>query len=207
MKFLVGQTGQSTAVFIVNGEEAINITDLDDNVGSDRASLIASGITRNELQSLCADAPTVSVAGITPALPIARPGKVVCLGLNYMGHIKEGGRDIPDYPVFFMRGPTSLLPSGAPMVRPECSHTFDYEAELLVIIGKRGRRIREEDALDYVFGYTTFNDASVREYQRKSTQWTPGKNFDGTGAVGPIVVTPDELPPGAAGLGSASNVA
>ena len=92
------------------------------------------------------------------------------------------------------------------MVRPTASITLDYEAELMLIVGKGGRHISEEDALSHVFGYTVFNDGSVREYQRKTHQWTPGKNFDATGAVGPYTVTPDELPPGATGLKIQSRV-
>jgi len=92
------------------------------------------------------------------------------------------------------------MPAQAPMIRPSCSEQLDYEAELMLIIGKGGRHIAEADALQHVFGYTIFNDGSVREYQRKTHQWGAGKNFDNTGAVGPIVVTPDELPEGATGL-------
>jgi len=148
----------------------------------------------------------VALDHISPALPIAQPGKFICLGLNYVEHIKEGGYDIPDYPALFMRSHNSLMAAGAPMVRPSCSETLDYEAELLVIIGQGGRHISEATALDHVFGYSVFNDGSVREYQRKTHQWTPGKNFDDTGAVGPVVVTPDELPTGASGLRIESRV-
>ncbi|MEO0504188.1 MAG: fumarylacetoacetate hydrolase family protein [Pseudomonadota bacterium] len=153
-----------------------------------------------------ADAPAVPLASITPALPIASPGAITCVGLNYTDHIKEGGYDIPDYPAFFMRGRNSIMAAGQPMVRPACSETLDYEAELMVIIGKGGRHIAKADALDHVFGYTVFNDGSIREYQRKTHQWTPGKNFDDTGAIGPLVVTPDEVPAGAAGLTIESRV-
>ena len=136
---------------------------------------------------------------LLPVVP--RPGKFICLGLNYVDHAKEGGHhDLPAYPTLFMRGPTSLLAAGAPMTRPSLSETLDYEAELAVVIGKRGKAIPEEVALTHVAGYALFNDATIREYQRITTQWTPGKNFDGTGAFGPELVTPDELPPGAAGL-------
>ncbi|MEM7291180.1 MAG: fumarylacetoacetate hydrolase family protein, partial [Pseudomonadota bacterium] len=114
--------------------------------------------------------------------------------------------DIPDYPALFMRGRQSVMAAGAPMVRPAVSEQLDYEAELMVIIGKGGRHISEEDALDHVFGYTVFNDGSVRDYQRKTHQWTPGKNFDATGAIGPFVVTPDEVPAGASGLKIESRV-
>ncbi|HSG94375.1 MAG TPA: fumarylacetoacetate hydrolase family protein, partial [Afifellaceae bacterium] len=129
-----------------------------------------------------------------------RPGKVLCLGLNYAGHAREGGHEVPTYPGIFMRALSSLMAAGEPMVRPRVSDKFDFEAELMVIIGKTGRHISEAEALKHVFGYTVFNDGSVRNFQRKSSQWTPGKNFDGTGPVGPIVVTPEDLPPGASGL-------
>ena len=134
------------------------------------------------------------------ALPFTQPGKVVCLGLNYADHAKEGGHAVPEYPSLFLRVPTSLVAAGQPMICPGVSDKFDYEAELLAIIGRGGRHIAAEDALDHVFGYSCFNDGSVRDYQRKTAQWTAGKNFDATGAIGPVIVTADELPPGAAGL-------
>jgi 2-keto-4-pentenoate hydratase/2-oxohepta-3-ene-1,7-dioic acid hydratase in catechol pathway len=135
---------------------------------------------------------------LLPAVP--RPGKFICLGLNYIDHAKEGGHNVPPYPTLFMRGPTSLTAAGAPIVQPGLSDTLDYEAELAVVIGKPARRVTESESLHHVAAYALFNDATVREYQRITTQWTPGKNFDGTGAFGPELVTPDELPPGAAGL-------
>jgi 2-keto-4-pentenoate hydratase/2-oxohepta-3-ene-1,7-dioic acid hydratase in catechol pathway len=135
---------------------------------------------------------------LLPAVP--RPGKFICLGLNYIDHAKEGGHAVPPYPTLFMRGPTSLTAAGAPIVQPSLSDTLDYEAELAVVIGRPARNVREADALQQVAAYALFNDATVREYQRITTQWTPGKNFDGTGAFGPELVTPDELPPGATGL-------
>lgn len=136
---------------------------------------------------------------LLPVVP--RPGKFVCLGLNYVDHAKEGGHNtLPAYPTLFMRGPTSLQAAGKPIPRPAISDTLDYEAELAVIIGKGGKNISEDEALGHVAGYALFNDATVREYQRITSQWTPGKNFDETGAFGPELVTPDELPPGAAGL-------
>lgn len=134
------------------------------------------------------------------ALPFARPGKVVCLGLNYRAHAQEGGYAVPDYPAIFLRTASSLLAAGAPIVVPHVSEKLDYEAELLVVIGRGGRYIPEPRALSHVFGYSCFNDASVRDFQRKTHQWTPGKNFDGTGALGPVTVTADELPEGASGL-------
>lgn len=137
-------------------------------------------------------------AKLLPAVP--HPGKIVCLGLNYADHAAEGGHNKPEYPSFFLRVATSLAAHGQPLLRPRVSDKFDYEAELAVIIGKRGRNLREQDALEVVAGYTCFNDGSLRDYQRKTSQWTIGKNFDRTGPLGPWVVPASELPPGAAGL-------
>jgi 2-keto-4-pentenoate hydratase/2-oxohepta-3-ene-1,7-dioic acid hydratase in catechol pathway len=132
--------------------------------------------------------------------PVPNPGKIICIGLNYRAHAIEGGNAIPDYPAVFMRCTTSLAAPGGEMIYPGCSDKLDYEAELAVIIGKTARNVAAANALDYVAGYSCFNDGSVRDYQRKSTQWTMGKNFDGTGGFGPDLVTRDELPAGAAGL-------
>ena len=131
---------------------------------------------------------------------IDQPGKIVCLGLNYADHAKEGGNARPEYPSFFMRGPSSLTAHLAPIIRPSVSDKLDYEAELAFIVGKKARNLTKENALDCVAGYSIFNDGSLRDYQRKTSQWTIGKNFDQTGAFGPWLVTPDELPSGAHGL-------
>lgn len=140
------------------------------------------------------------VGDVKLGMPIPKPGAVVCMGLNYRDHAKEGGNPIPDYPAIFLRAASSLIPDGAPLIVPKCSDQLDYEAELAIIIGRTARNVVEQDALSYVFGYSCFNDGSIRNYQRKSTQWTIGKNFDDTGAFGPSVVTADELPRGAHGL-------
>ncbi len=206
MKYLVGETSSGTAVFAVKGENAVNLTALNPAIGADLMAMVQSPELIESVADKIADAPQVAVSSITPALPIANPGTIICLGLNYTDHIKEGGYDIPDYPALFMRGKNSIMAAGAPLVRPNCSDKLDYEAELMFIVGKGGRHISEADALLHVFGYTVFNDGSVRDYQRKTHQWTPGKNFDNTGAIGPIVVTPDEVPAGAAGLKIESRV-
>lgn len=206
MKYLVGTTSQGTAVFAVTGENAVNLTALDTSIGTDLTALINDPALKESISGKLKDAPTVPVSSITPELPVANPGTIICMGLNYTDHIKEGGYDIPDYPALFMRGKNSIMASGAPLVRPTCSEKLDYEAELMIIVGKGGRHISKTDALDHVFGYTVFNDGSVRDYQRKTHQWTPGKNFDNTGAIGPFTVTPDEVPAGAAGLKIESRV-
>jgi 2-keto-4-pentenoate hydratase/2-oxohepta-3-ene-1,7-dioic acid hydratase in catechol pathway len=206
MKYIVGQSANRNAVYLVLGDEAVNLTELNPDCGEDLLAIIENPTLVSELDGAIRSAPKIPVAEITPALPLKQPGKIICLGLNYINHIKEGGYDVPEYPALFMRGLNSMMPSGASMVRPSCSEQLDYEVELMLIIGKPGRHISEESALSYVFGYTVFNDGSIRDYQRKTHQWTAGKNFDSTGGLGPCVVTPDELPEGAAGLKIESRV-
>jgi len=137
---------------------------------------------------------------LQPLPPLMASPKIICIGLNYSAHAGEGGFQPPDYPAVFARFNSSLIGDRAALVRPKVSDKFDYEGELVVVIGRGGRAISKEAALSHVIGYSIFNDASVRDYQMKSTQWTIGKNFDGTGAFGPHLVTADELPSGATGL-------
>lgn len=133
--------------------------------------------------------------------PLMRPAKIICLGLNYRGHARETNQKEPDYPPVFCRFASSLIGHNTPIIVPGVSHQgLDYEGELVAVVGKRARHVQPGDALDVIAGYSIFNDASERIYQRKSPQWTMGKNFDATGAFGPEFVTSDELPPGAQGL-------
>ena len=132
--------------------------------------------------------------------PVPEPPKILCVGLNYDDHLEESGLKKPAYPEIFGRFATSLIAHQEPIRRPRESTALDYEAELAVVIGKPGRRISQEQALDHVAGYSLFNDATVRDFQLRTPQWTMGKNFDGTGSFGPWLVTPDAVPPGASGL-------
>jgi 2-keto-4-pentenoate hydratase/2-oxohepta-3-ene-1,7-dioic acid hydratase in catechol pathway len=140
----------------------------------------------------------VDQARYLPLVP--KPGKLICLGLNYKDHAAEGGHAVPDYPAFFFRAATSLAGQSDEIEMPAVSEQLDYEVELAVVIGRTTRNARHDQALEAVAGYSVFNDGSVRDYQRKSAQWTIGKNFDRTGPLGPDLVTPDEAPPGARGL-------
>src|SRR3984885_13853799 len=146
-------------------------------------------------QSSAIDLNTVRVL---PPVPV--PPKILCVGLNYDDHLEESGLKKPAYPETFARFATRLIPHREPIRRPRESIALDYEAELAVVIGKPGRRIFQEQALDHVAGYSIFNDATVRDFQLRTPQWTIGKNFDGTGSFGPWLVTPDAVPPGASGL-------
>jgi 2-keto-4-pentenoate hydratase/2-oxohepta-3-ene-1,7-dioic acid hydratase in catechol pathway len=126
---------------------------------------------------------------------IADPAaKFLCVGVNYMPHIKEMGRERPDYPVIFVRFADSLVGHAAAMIKPRVSEQFDFEGELAVVIGRTARHVSRDRALDYVAGFSCFNDGSVRDFQRHGLQWTPGKNFHASGAFGPWLVTRDEQP-------------
>ncbi|MNF65237.1 Ureidoglycolate lyase [compost metagenome] len=147
-----------------------------------------------------AQGPVVEI-GEQDYLPLMRkPGKIICVGLNYADHTKESPYAQPDYPTLFPRFNSSLTAHNKPLIRPKVSDTLDYEGEMAVVLKSGGRHIPKDKALDHVAGYALFNEGSVRDYQFKSPQWTVGKNFDDTGAFGPDLVTADELPPGGKGL-------
>jgi 2-keto-4-pentenoate hydratase/2-oxohepta-3-ene-1,7-dioic acid hydratase in catechol pathway len=142
----------------------------------------------------------LALADLTLLPPLQNPAKAFAIGLNYVDHAAESNFEPPRHPVLFQRFPTSWVAHGAPLVRPRVSTQFDYEAELVAIIGKAGRYIAKEDALEHVAGYSIFNEGSIRDYQFRSGQWLWGKNFDRSGGFGPEVVSADELPAGARGL-------
>ena len=210
MKLMMFETGGDARLGVVEGDTVIDVAACCAGVPSTLLALIETGPQAlAQIADAIKTAPDnakLALGDATPALPIERPGKFICVGLNYAAHAREGGHDIPVYPSLFVRWASSLVAAEAPVIRPKVSDRFDYEAELTIVIGKGGRHIDEAQALDHVFGYTMFNDVSVRDYQRKTTQWTAGKNFDGTGPLGPVIVTPDELPPGASGLRITSRV-
>ena len=126
--------------------------------------------------------------------PIRDPGKLICVGLNYKTHVEETGNTEGPNPSIFVRFADSVVGHGQPMVKPRLSDKFDYEGELAVVIGRPAWRVGTADALGVVAGYACFNDGSVRDFQRHTSQWTPGKNFRASGAFGPWVVTADEIP-------------
>jgi 2-keto-4-pentenoate hydratase/2-oxohepta-3-ene-1,7-dioic acid hydratase in catechol pathway len=144
--------------------------------------------------------PAIDLNAVRLLPPVPVPPKILCVGLNYDDHLQESGLKKPTYPEIFGRFATSLIAHQQPIRRPPESVTLDYEAELAVVIGKPGRRIPRDQALDHVAGYSLFNDATIRDFQLRTPQWTMGKNFDATGAFGPWLVTPDAVPPGAHGL-------
>lgn len=144
--------------------------------------------------------PEIDVEKIEFLAPFRKAEKVICIGLNYVDHSVESGFQPPKYPAVFIRFTSSLIGHLAPIVRPKASEQLDYEGELVAVIGKAGRHISKSAALEHVVGYSLFNDASIRDFQFKSGQWTMGKNFNSTGAFGPEFISAEELPPGCKGL-------
>lgn len=210
MKLMMFEDDGPARLGVAEGENVIDIAKCDPSLPTTLQALIEAGDgTLDRVASAieaASDGSKLPLNSVRPALPLERPGKFICVGLNYAAHAREGGHDLPEYPSLFVRWPSSLVAAEEPVILPKVSEQLDYEAELTIVIGKGGRHIAEANALEHVFGYTMFNDVSVRAYQRKTAQWTPGKNFDGTGPLGPVVVTADALPVGASGLRITSRV-
>jgi acylpyruvate hydrolase len=182
----IQQGGETRAVF---GNAAL----------SDVDALIATG-TLADAAAQVAKGDVVDMATVDYLPPLVRPPKIICLGLNYRDHAEESGLGIPEFPVLFGRFASSLIGHNAPIILPKVSSDLDYEAEMVAVVGTGGKNIAESDALNHIMGYSIFNDASIRDYQLRTPQWTAGKNFDNTGAFGPWLVTADEVPAGGAGL-------
>jgi 2-keto-4-pentenoate hydratase/2-oxohepta-3-ene-1,7-dioic acid hydratase in catechol pathway len=206
MKIVGFETDAGARLGVVDGDEVIDLQAVDAATPNDLGALLAR--TNGDfapVRDLAARAPAAArrpLQGLRYALPVARPGKILCLGLNYLDHVKEGPQrdNVPKDPTIFMRSVSSLVAHEGAILRPRISETLDYEAELAVIIGKRAKHLSAENAIACVAGYSCFNDGSMREFQRRTTQWDMGKNFDRTGGFGPWVVTADELPAGGKGL-------
>jgi 2-keto-4-pentenoate hydratase/2-oxohepta-3-ene-1,7-dioic acid hydratase in catechol pathway len=206
MKIVGFKTAEGRRLGLVEGDQVIDLQAADPKTPKDLAELLRQ--TEGDLKplaDLAKRAPAsarVALKGLTYTLPVAKPGKIVCLGLNYLEHVKEGfSKDnIPKFPTIFMRSTTSLVAHEQPMLRPPMTDSLDYEAELVVIIGKRAKHLTVANALSCIAGYSCFNDGSVREFQRRTSQWDMGKNFDRTGGFGPWMITADEVPPGGKGL-------
>ncbi|MEO7387155.1 MAG: fumarylacetoacetate hydrolase family protein [Gammaproteobacteria bacterium] len=159
----------------------------------DVRSLLAADGLQDVVPGL-ATAPLRPLAGLRFAPVIPNPARIICVGINYLEHIHEMGRDRPDYPTLFTRFTDTLVGNAEAIVRPRVSSQYDYEGELAIVIGKTARYVSADNALDHVAGYTCFLDGSVRDWQRHTTQFIPGKNFPATGGCGPWFVTTDEIP-------------
>ncbi len=200
MKFVTYVKDGKRHLGAVDGQEVIDLNAVDQRLPDEMGRYLRGGGTLGKLAKIAKSGPRHALASVQIDLPVTDPGKIFCLGLNYLEHVKEGGNQVADYPTIFMRGLSSLVAHNKPIIRPKISDKLDWEAELVLVIGKRIRHATKEQALDAVAGYSCFNDGSVRDYQRRTTQWTVGKNFDQTGGFGPWLVSSDELPSGAKGL-------
>lgn len=201
MQFLNFKQGKQHGLAVGDGKTFTGLFASDVNFPGNLQALVTQG---PEALNKAADAlrrgAVIDLEKIDYLPPFDNPGRIFCIGLNYVDHSLESGFAVPTYPAIFSRFPSSMTGHGAPIVRPKVSTQLDYEGELVAVIGKPGRHIAKDQALAHVAGYSICNDASIRDYQFKSAQWTMGKNFDDSGPFGPFFVTSDELPPGAAGL-------
>ena len=205
MKIVNFERNGEVRLGIIDGESVIDAGELDSSFAFELGAFIRGGGNFTALKSAVAKAPSsarLRLDQVKLALPVQSPGKIICLGLNYLDHVKEGKYkdDIPKFQSIFFRVATSFAPPGAPLLRPKKSIQFDYEAELVVVIGKTAKHLTLDNAADCIAGFTCGMEGTIREYQRHTTQWGMGKNFDSTGSYGPWMVTADELPRGGKGL-------
>lgn len=196
MKWCTFKRGAVTSYGVVDNGDIYDCGDSLCREYPDLKSLLAAtgDQTGPDIDRAVERAPVVSLEDVELLPPIPNPEKIFCIGYNYLSHVLETGKTVPDRPFVFTRFADTLTGHGAGLVRPSESALFDYQGSLAVVIGKAGRRIQPERALEHVAGYACFNEASVRDWQRHSPTFIAGKNFPRTGAFGPFLVTRDEVP-------------
>ncbi|WP_216332515.1 fumarylacetoacetate hydrolase family protein [Rhizobium sp. X9] len=202
MRFAIFSKNDVRGIALVdNAGGAKGLLETDTNYPGDLDALVKKGDgALADAAKVLSSAPAVALQEVRVLPPFSKSNKVLCVGLNYSDHTAETHYKQPDHPTIFPRFGSTLIGHKAAIVRPKVSQALDYEGEVVAVIGRPGRYIAESNALDHVIGYTIFNDGSVRDYQHRTPQWTLGKNFENTGALGPLFVTADELPQGAKGL-------
>jgi 2-keto-4-pentenoate hydratase/2-oxohepta-3-ene-1,7-dioic acid hydratase in catechol pathway len=202
MKFTMFETESRIGLAVSDGTDTFHgLFENESGYPGDLESLLAKGVELSIVGKELNKASEVDLSQVKILPPIRKPGKILCIGLNYHAHAEETGhRKTTKYPEVFARFASTLIGHGAPLVKPVNSDQLDYEGEMAVVIGRPGRYIPKNLALEHVAGYSIFNDVSIRDFQLRVGQWTMGKNFDTSGPFGPWLVTPDELPLGAAGL-------
>jgi acylpyruvate hydrolase len=178
------------------GQEIVDLNQADSRLPADILAFLEAGERALKLagDAIVQAKQTIPLTSVKLNAPIPRPGKILCIGLNYADHAAESGQPIPQFPVVFAKYGNTVISPGESIVLPRVSQQVDYEAELGFVIGKRGRYISEADALSYVAGYLPINDVSARDYQNRTSQWTMGKTFDTFAPIGPALVTSDEVP-------------
>ncbi len=188
--------GKPSYGVLIGQDQVLDLAALLGEQAPDLASLIARDLLP-QARTLAASAKSTLKLQDVELLPvIPRPGKIICVGLNYHDHVRETGRELTESPALFLRVAASQVAHGAAIMRPRESHRLDYEGEIAVIIGQGGRRISEQASWQHIAGYSCYNDGSVRDWQVATSQWTAGKNFWRTGGFGPWMVSADEIAPG-----------
>lgn len=183
------------------GDELVDVTGAGGPASLDEVLAANDGSLADLMEFTDSDAERVPIDAVEKWFPpILAPSKALAIGLNYVDHAAEGAHDVPSYPIIFTRYPSSWVGHKQPIIQPKASKILDYEGEMVVVIGKSGRAITKDKALEHVAGYSIFNEGSIRDYQMRTHQWTIGKNFDQSGSFGPFFVSADELPAGATGL-------
>jgi 2-keto-4-pentenoate hydratase/2-oxohepta-3-ene-1,7-dioic acid hydratase in catechol pathway len=167
------------------------VRDITRAIGPDMLAAIRSGV--GAIQDLRTSAEEYPIDELTLHAPIPRPGKIVCVGLNYHHHCREQGVEPPAYPMLFAKFANTVTDPAAPIVRPRATEKLDLECELAVVIGRLASQVAPSDALDHVFGYTVMNDVTARDLQGEDRQWLRAKGWDGFAPMGPLVVTADEI--------------
>ncbi|HSV46051.1 MAG TPA: fumarylacetoacetate hydrolase family protein [Ramlibacter sp.] len=183
-----------TSYGVLSGDGVIDLAP----IAAEAGATLREALERESLGRIAQWAATqeasVGLASITflPAVP--DPRKIFCVGINYRSHVEEAGREVPSHPMIFTRFADSQAAHLQPIVRPRVSERLDFEGELALVVGRRGRHVKADDAMQYIAGYSCYNDGSVRDWQKHTSQFAPGKNFPSTGAFGPWLVTKDEIP-------------
>ena len=193
MKLVSFNYNGSVSFGVVEGDVVIDIGQSLAGQHPDLRSLISSG-NDETISGAMTNAERYELADVQLLPPIMKPDKILCIGLNYESHRKETGRPVAKYPTIFTRFANTQIGHQESIWLPSESTNLDYEGELAVIIGKSGWKIPEEKALEHIAGYSCYNDATIRDWQRHTSQFTPGKNFPHTGSFGPWLVTADEIP-------------
>ena len=193
-----GRTALGALMAAEGGERVVDLHDLDGRIPADILGFLEAGsraqdLAQHALAGVTADR-GVPLAQVTLKAPIPKPGKIICIGQNYRGHVRETNAPMPEFPVIFAKYGNAVIGPGEPIVLPAAVERPDYEGELGVVIGRRGRSIPEAQALEYVAGYVVINDVTARDWQFRTSQWTLGKTPDTFCPMGPALVTADEIP-------------
>lgn len=202
MKLVTFETGGTSRIGALiagtAGARVVDLTRVDTAIPADMLAFLAGGAPMlARARTAVANAPAAAQLDLSTVrlkAPVPRPGKIICIGLNYHDHAAESNQPVPDYPTVFCKYANVVIGPGDPIVLPSVSEQIDYEAEFAFVIGREAKDVAEADALDYVAGYVPFNDVSARDYQMRTSQWTMGKTFDTFGPMGPALVTADEIP-------------